>query len=102
MLKYFLILILVVLAWCPWLKPEEVIQIIDTRVAEMQAANEDFCAMWVDKGSITKVPFGYTEKVSYDCTVTDPQYGVLKSTNTVFVSFYKGIIGMPNKKVGKQ
>ncbi|KKR60727.1 MAG: hypothetical protein UU01_C0035G0005 [Parcubacteria group bacterium GW2011_GWA2_40_37] len=31
MLKYFVILILIVVAWCPWLKPEEVIQIIDTR-----------------------------------------------------------------------
>ena len=40
MTKYFIILILIVLAWCPWLKPEEVMQIIDARVAEMQAANK--------------------------------------------------------------
>lgn len=102
MIKYLIILGLVVLAWCPWLKAEEAINIIDARVAKMREKSPDLCAMFINRDSIRKVPFGYTEKVSYNCAVTDVEYGVLQSTNVVFVTFYKGILGMPNKTVAKQ
>ncbi|OGI94495.1 hypothetical protein A3A03_00275 [Candidatus Nomurabacteria bacterium RIFCSPLOWO2_01_FULL_40_18] len=102
MTKYLIILGIVILAWCPWLKAEDAMQIVDARVAEMQAENEDLCAMTVDKNSITKVPFGYTEEVSYDCSITDPEYGVLKSRGRVFITFYKGLLGMPSKTVKGQ
>ncbi len=101
-MKYFLIFIfIVVLGWYPWLTAEEAIQLVDARVAKMQRENPNLCAMSVDKKSIRKVPFGYTEKVSYDCTVTDDFYGVSKSTNIVYITFYKGLLGMPGKTVQK-
>jgi len=75
--------------------------IVDARVAEMREKNADLCAMFINKDSITKVPFGFTEEVSYDCTITDTVYGVLQSRNTVFITFYKGLIGMPNKTIKK-
>ncbi|OGI68448.1 hypothetical protein A2738_01015 [Candidatus Nomurabacteria bacterium RIFCSPHIGHO2_01_FULL_42_15] len=99
MIKYLIILGLILLAWCPWLTAEEASNIIDNRVAEMQEANPDLCAMEINKDSIRKVPFGYTEEVSYDCSVSDPIYGVFQSTEIVFITFYKGLIGMPNRKV---
>ncbi|MFA5778388.1 MAG: hypothetical protein WC870_02805 [Candidatus Paceibacterota bacterium] len=100
-MKYLIILGLVVLAWAPWLKVEEALNIVDSRVAQMQEQNENLCAMFIDRDSIRKVPFGYTEKVSYDCTITDTVYGVRQATNTVFITFYKEIIGMPNKTAQK-
>lgn len=102
MIKYLIILGLVVLAWCPWLKADEAMKIIDTRVTQMKEKSPDLCAMSINRDSIQKVPFGYTEKVSYDCAITDVEYGVLQSSNVVFITFYKGIFGMPNKTVAKQ
>ena len=99
MIKYLVILGIIFLAWCPWLKADEALSLVDARVIEMQEKNENLCAMFIDRDSIRKVPFGYTEKVSYDCTVADSIYGVLKSSNTVFITFYKGILGMPHKTI---
>ena len=98
-MKYLIILGIVVLAWCPWLKKDEALSIVDARVLQMQEKNKNLCAMSINRDSILKVPFGYTEEVSYDCTTTDAVYGVEKSTDTVFITFYKGLLGMPNKKV---
>ena len=97
MTKYVVILILgvTVLAWCPWLKADEALSIVDTKVAQLQEQNTNLCSISVDQTSIQKVPFGYTEKVLYDCTANGPEYEVLKSTDTVFVTFYKGIFGPP-------
>lgn len=81
--------------------PEQAVGIVDAKVAEMQAENPNLCAMSVDQDSVNKVPFGYTEKVSYDCTLTDPLYGIPKSTDTVFITFYNKVIGMPGKVVQK-
>lgn len=96
-MKYLIILGIIILAWCPWLKAEEAVSIVDAKVAQMQAQNPDLCTMFIHRDSIQKVPFGYTEKVSYDCTLNDDVYGVLKATNVVFITFYKGIFGMPKK-----
>jgi len=101
MIKYLIIIGIIFLAWCPWLTADEAMSLIDARVAEMQAKNPDLCAMFINKKSITKVPFGFTEEVSYDCTITDTVYGVLQSRNTVLITFYKGLIGMPNKTIEK-
>ena len=99
--KFLVILVLGValLAWCPWLKAEEALSIVDAKVTQLRRENPDLCAMFVNKSSIKKVPFGYTEEVSYDCTITDDLYGVLKSHNTVFITFYKGLFGMPKKTI---
>jgi hypothetical protein len=67
----------------------------------MEATIPDLCEMSVHRDTIKKVPFGYTEKVSYDCKATDPEYGILGATDVVFITFYKGIIGMPEKTVTK-
>ena len=102
MMKYLIILGLLVLAWCPWLKADEALSIIDAKVAQMQEQNSNLCAMFVNKDSIQKIPFGYTEKVSYDCTINDAVYGVLKSTDVVIITFYKGLLGMPSKTFNNQ
>ena len=94
-----IILALIVFAWCPWLKPPEAQQLVDVRVQELQNQYTDLCAMTIHKDTLSKVPFGYSEKVSYDCTVTDSLYGIQKSTNTVFITFYKGLIGFPVKTI---
>ena len=99
MIKYLIILGIIVLAWCPWLKAEEALDIVDARILQMQEENPDLCVMSVNKSSIAKVPFGYTEEVSYDCTINDSVYGVSKSRDTVFITFYKGLLGMPNKNI---
>lgn len=99
MMKYLIILGIILLAWCPWLKADEALGIVEARVLRMQEENQDLCAMSVYRDSIRKVPFGYTEKVSYDCAITDAEYGILKATDTVFITFYKGLIGMPNKSI---
>lgn len=99
MLKYLIILGLVILAWCPWLTAKDALNIVDAKVLQMQQDIPDLCEMSLNKKSIMKVPFGYTEEVSYDCTATDDTYGILKSRNAVFITFYKGLLGMPHKKV---
>lgn len=100
-MKFLIIIGIIVLMWCPWLKQEEAISIMDANVAQMKKDDPNLCAMTIHKETIRKVPFGYTEEVSYDCTVTDPLYGVVKSRNTVLITFYKGLLGMPNKSVVK-
>ncbi len=102
MAKYVIILIIIgILAWCPWLQKEDALALVDQKVGEMQAANSDLCAMSVDKDSIKKVAFGYTENVSYDCTTTDTELGIQKATNTVFITFFKTLLGMPEKTIQK-
>lgn len=96
-MKYLIILGILVLAWAPWLSAEEALNIVDSRVVQMQEQNKNLCALFINRDSIRKVPFGYTEEVSYDCTVTDTVYGVRQATDTVFITFYKGLLGMPNK-----
>lgn len=102
-MKYLFVLFLgiIVLAWCPWLKMDEAKSIVDEKVAQMQEKEPNLCAMFIHRDSIQKVPFGYTEKISYDCTLNDAVYGVLKSTDVVFVTFYKGIFGVPSKTFKK-
>lgn len=100
-MKYLIFLGIIALAWCPWLTKEEALGLVDTKVAQLQEENTDLCAMFINRDSIQKVPFGYTEKVSYDCTITDTIYGVSQSTDIVFIAFYKGLIGMPNKTITK-
>ena len=87
------------MAWCPWLSANEAMQLIDTQVAKMQEETPNLCPILTHRESIQKVPFGYTEKVSYDCTVVDSVYGIQKSFYVVFVSFYKGLIGIPDKAI---
>lgn len=98
-MKYLIILGIILLAWCPWLSKEEAVKVVAERIAQMEQENENLCAMFIYEDSIKKVPFGYTEKISYDCTITDEEYGVEQSKNIVFITFYKGLLGMPNKTV---
>ena len=98
-MKYLLILGIIALAWCPWLSVEEAQIIVDREVANAQEKNPNLCALFIRKDSIRKIPFGYTEQVSYDCSVNDPVYGVRESSNVVFLTFYKGIFGIPNKTI---
>ena len=96
-MKYLIILALIVMAWSPWLKAEEAMQLVNAKVIKLQEQKPNLCAMFIHENTIRRVPFGYTEQVSYDCTVTDTVYGVEQSRNIVFVTFYKGVIGMPSK-----
>src|SRR3989344_8239503 len=97
MLKYFFIIGFIALAWCPWLSREAALSLEDAKVAQMRAENPNLCTMFINPDSIRKVPFGYTERVSYDCTLNDEIYGVLQSQNIVFITFYNGLLGMPQK-----
>jgi hypothetical protein len=99
-MKYLIILIIlgiIILAWCPWLTVSQALNIVDTEVAQVQKQNPDLCSQTVNRNSIKKVPFGYTEEVSYNCAINDPAYGVAQSTNIVFITFYKGLWGIPNE-----
>jgi len=91
------IIIVLVLAWCPWLTKEEALSIVDARIAQLQKSNPNLCEMIPDIESITKVPFGYNENVLYDCSgEDDPVYGGSKTNNEIFVTFYKKIWGRPH------
>jgi hypothetical protein len=100
-MKYFIILSLIILAWCPWLKAEEALEIVDSKILEMKEENLDLCQISVNKKSINKVTFGYTEEYSYDCGVTDSVYGVKQSRGVAFITFYKGLVGLPVEIVKK-
>ena len=101
MLKYLIILGLIILAWCPWLTAPQAAELVSTGVAQAQEQNPDLCSQTVIENSIRKVPFGYTEEVSYNCATNDPLYGIAQSTDIVFVTFYKGLWGIPNETVQK-
>ena len=77
-MKYLIILGVLVLAWAPWLSREEALNIVDSKVAQLQEQNKNLCALFINRDSIRKIPFGYTEEVSYDCTITDTGVGVGK------------------------
>lgn len=98
-MKYLIILGIIILAWCPWLSKEEAMNLVTMRIAQMEQESENLCAMFIYEDSVKKVPFGYTEKVSYDCALTDKEYGIEQSKNIVFITFYKGLLGMPRKTV---
>lgn len=101
-MKYLIILFLLavaICAWCPWITPKEAHQLINTKITVLQNSIPDLCPIQVVDNTITKVPFGFKEKLFYDCSKVDDTYGVEKSENTVFVTFYRGVIGMPNKLV---
>ncbi|HYD90844.1 MAG TPA: hypothetical protein VEA37_05070 [Flavobacterium sp.] len=99
-MKYiiFLILVAFVLGWSPWLYQSDAINLVDARIAELKQTEPDLCPMTADQSSIKKVPFGYVEKVEYDCTREGEIPEAMEASyNTVFITFYKGIIGMPKK-----
>jgi hypothetical protein len=102
-MKYILpvviIMAFIVLAACPWFTATEAMQIVEMRSAQLQQMHDDLCAQTIFRNTIRRVPFGYIEQVSYDCTVTDRNFGILKDKNTVFITFYKQLIGMPDKRV---
>jgi hypothetical protein len=99
-MKYLIILIFIIfLAWCPWLSKEQAMKIVDDKVVKMQEDNPDLCPMLVNEETISKTLFGYTEKVSYDCNAVDAVYGVEGGSDVVFITFYSGLIGMPQKVV---
>ena len=95
----FLITILILAvgtcAWAPWLKIDEAQSIMDAKVYQLQQKYPTLCEIYVNKDSLHKVLFGYSEEVSYDCTKTDVTYGVLKSSDFVLITFYKQILNMP-------
>lgn len=94
-----ILIIVLVLSWCPWLSTDEAMQLVDAKVMEMKNNNPDLCAMFVHRETLIRVPFGYSEKVSYDCTATDSVYGIEQSFNVAYITFYKSIIGIPVKVV---
>lgn len=95
----FFILGAVIAAVCPWLKKEEAQMILNAKVVQMVANNPDLCELTIYPETLHKVAFGFAEDVSFDCTVTDDVYGVKQSRDTVLVTFYKGILGMPTPVV---
>jgi hypothetical protein len=98
-MKYLIILAIILVAWCPWFKKEEAMSLVEAKVAQVRASTSDLCPIAIDRGSLRRVPLGYTIKVAYDCTENDPVYGVSKSTEIVFISFSKHVIGVPVKHV---
>ena len=100
-MKYLIIITIFVLGICPWLKAPEAVQIVEREVLKLQEQEPDLCAVTIHPETIQRVPFGFTEQVSFDCTANDPIYGVVKSTNIVFITFYKGLWGL-NPKILKK
>jgi hypothetical protein len=99
MVKYLIIITLIALAWCPWLTSNDALSAVNTQMIQLQQSNPNLCPMTADVNSITKVPFGYTEQVSYNCAAKDPVMGISKSVEIVFITFYKGVFNMPNQTV---
>jgi hypothetical protein len=103
-MKYLITLIIlgiIILAWCPWLTADQAINMVDTEIAQLQKQYPDLCSQTINRSSIKKVPFGYTEEVSYNCAINDPVYGVTQATNIVFITFYNGLWGIPKETVQK-
>jgi len=93
-MTYIIILLILLTAWCPWVSATDASQIVDDAVAKMEAVYPNLCVVTINKDSLQKVPFGYTEEVSYDCTKKDSDFGVLKDSDIVFVTPYKGTFGL--------
>ncbi len=83
----------------PWLTQEEAKELVATRSRELLKADPNLCQQTIYPGTIKQVPFGFTEEVAYDCTVTDRLYGIIKNKNLVYITFFKLLIGMPDAKV---
>ncbi len=85
---------LIVCAWSPWLKPEDAKQLIYNKVYESQSTLQTGCNLSIVEGSFEKVPFGYRETVSYNCTfVTD---FITEGKNNVFLTFFKEVLNVPH------
>ncbi len=95
----FILLILFFLAVCPWFTKDQAAAIVLTKAQQLVAENPRLCATYLNEDSITRVPFGYREDVSYDCSVTDPDLGIPKEKTRVYILFYGGVVGMPSKSV---
>lgn len=103
-MKYLITLIiigLIVCAWSPWLDAKETHQLINNKIYILQKKYPNLCPIKVKENTIKKILFGYKEVLYYDCSEIDDEYGVEKSTNTIFVTFYGEIIGMPSKFIKK-
>ena len=81
-------------AWCPWFESKQALGLINTQVTQINNTYPDVCPLTVDKTSLAKALFGYTINVSYDCAEVDTM-GVAKAKNSVLITFYNGLIGMP-------
>ena len=82
---------------CPWLKPDQALQIVYQEKFQFDKRNA--CPLYIDNTSIKKVLFGYTVDSSYDCSVTETNFPILKSKNTIFITFYEGLIGVPKQSL---
>lgn len=103
-MKYLIPIILVstiLCAWCPWFEASEAQAIIDSEVSNLIRNEPNLCPLDVRKNTLQKAPFGYREEIGYNCSKLDSTLGIDKSKNTVFVTFYKQVIGMPQKTLKK-
>jgi len=104
MAKYLMAILIagaIICAWCPWLKADEAQTILNAKIIQVKKENPNLCAIFINKNSLHKTFFGYTEEVSYDCTISDPIYGVTKSHDFVLITFYKNVLKMPVHTVKK-
>jgi hypothetical protein len=85
---------LIIVAWCPWFKPEDARQLIYNKVYESQSTLQDGCNLTIDELSFKKVAFGYQQKVGYACTFNTDF--ITEGTNTVFITFFKEVINVPH------
>lgn len=88
-------------AFTPWLSQEEAGKLVYDRAVRSAKDIPNLCQLSIDESSLHKVPFGYKEKVSFDCPATDHNYGIAKGTSNVWITFYKGLWGMPEKVVAR-
>lgn len=96
-MKSFVALVIVaaaVCAWCPWLSSDQARQLIYNNVYSSQSTLQAGCVLAIDAASLKKVFFGYTEKVSYECTYNTDF--ITQGSNVVFVSFYKQVFNVPH------
>ena len=93
---------IIIAAGAPGLTEKDAMAIVEAKSIQLKQSNPDLCDQFIDRSSIKKVLFGYRETVSYDCIHTDPQDGYLKDTVSVFVTFYRGVIGMPEQALTKK
>src|ERR1035438_2883368 len=91
-------LVLVALAWAPWLSQTKAVSIIQAAAEkeENNSLNNEKCSIMLDPTSVHETFFGYAGTVSYNCNIEN--FGTFnQGQDTVLVTPFENIVGMPSR-----
>jgi hypothetical protein len=96
-IKIILIILLVILAWSPWLNSTEVNQVILQKVNTKWQGIMDGCGPLRAENikNTTRIPFGYISSIQYACGFTTQEIAIkeLNDWHTVYISPFGNVIG---------